>query len=161
MQMWYSGAAPLARLSFGRQSVSVTMDQLPLLALAAENLRNAQVERDRVCAPFQACGCPLETDPVSDAVARRHLQNLEATVAGHKACGVAFIYRVDVIWALLVTSLRTAEGRGRDDTPPRSRFSAHKGSRRLFAPLQQSLEIPQVLARSTSCLHSHLLSYMF
>src|SRR5919205_3597872 len=33
--------------NFGRHCVGVTMDQLPLLALPTENLRDAQVERDR------------------------------------------------------------------------------------------------------------------
>jgi len=79
------------------------------------------------------------------------VKDLEAAVAGCEAGGVAFVYRVHVVRALLVPSLRTEKGRrgdASDDATERRCISAHEGSRRVLAPLHELLEIVQVVVHN-------------
>ena len=58
----------------------MAMHQLPLAIFAAKHFRDAQIEADRLRA-VDPDFCLLQPDPVSDPLARAHLQNVDMVFA--------------------------------------------------------------------------------
>src|SRR5579859_969673 len=77
---------------FGDQRVGMTVNEFPGVAFEPEEFGYAQVEGDGLCSAMQVSRGALETDPVGQAVARRHVQYLKLTLAAAlEDRGVTFV----------------------------------------------------------------------
>ena len=77
----------MVRCGFGDQGIGVTVNEFPAIAFAAEEFGHAQIERDRFWPATQMSRGALETNPVGQAVARRHVQNLKLALAATLEAG--------------------------------------------------------------------------
>ena len=59
----------------------MAMNEFPAIAFTAEEFGDAQVERNCRWSATQASSGALETDPVGEAIARCHVQNLKLPLA--------------------------------------------------------------------------------
>lgn len=94
-------------------------------------------------------GRALEANPVGEAIARRHVQDLEPVLATLEVRGVAFEPGPDRLGALDGTSLWPEERGGRaarDDCAERRWIAVHVGTRGLLALLHELLEVVLIVA---------------
>lgn len=148
-------SASLERLRFlSCEDVCMSMDEFPVLTLAAEQLGHAKVERNALgFSPWRDL-CPLHPNPVADTVARGHLQDLQPTLVADIECrSIGLIACTNLVCALDNITTWTEKGRGiglRAKLTKRFGIAIHKGSSGVFALLHESLKIAKVI--SAPCL---------
>jgi hypothetical protein len=71
----------LLGFGFGEQRVGMTVKKFPALAFTAEEFGDAQVERDWFWSATQVSSGSLEPNPVGQALAGRHMEDLKLPLA--------------------------------------------------------------------------------
>ena len=70
----------------------MTVNEFPGIAFTAEEFGYAQVERDCLWSATQVNSGALKTDPVGEAIARRHVQDLKLPLAAAlEIRGITFV----------------------------------------------------------------------
>src|SRR5579883_2096159 len=132
----------------------MAVNQFPALAFAAEKFGHPQIERNGLCSAAQTSHGPLKANPVGQAVARRHVQDLQLILAATlKGCSVTFIPGPDGFSALAIASRWREEGGGgvvSDEFAERGSLAVHIGQRSLFTLLHELLEIMLLVIHSVS-----------
>ena len=123
------------------------MHELPIVTFAAKHFGDTQIKRHWFNFAANTRSGPLQTYPVTDAVARRHLKNFEVVFgAGLELFRTALMRLEYVFPPLFDTTARPEEGRRRDvsdDVAEWPKIAAHISSRRKLAPFHELLEIVQ------------------